>query len=165
MTDTLLLKETLLKELKYADSPDLRDTDLWSNGRPIPHVETAYFVQGVPVIYFSRIENPAQNANDIWKLYRSVWSQSKVPLLYVITPLEIRIYNGFTEPPKTAEELIQSEEEHSERLLKHLEQLTDVETARQKIEQQLGEYDRIRLDTGAFWRTGDGQKIQREGRG
>lgn len=164
MTDTLLLKETLLKELKYADSPDLRDTDLWSNGRPIPHVETAYFVQGVPVIYFSRIENPAQNANDIWKLYRSVWSQSKVPLLYVITPLEIRVYNGFTEPPKTAEELMQSEEEHSERLLKHLDQLTDVETARQKIEQQLGEYDRVRLDTGAFWRTGDGQKIQREGR-
>lgn len=162
--NTLLLKSALLEELQYAKSPELKDSDLWHNNRPIPYVESAYFVQGVPVVYFSRIENPTQDANDIWRLYRSVWSQSKVPLLYVITPQEIRVYNGYAEPAETSEELIRDDEEHSDRLLKHLQQLTDVETARPKINQQLNGYDRLYLETGAFWKTHDGQKIKRERR-
>ncbi len=163
--DTLLLKEALLKELKYAESPDLKYADLWHNDRPIPSVENAYFVQGVPVVYFSRIEDSAHSADDIWRLYRSVWSQSKVPLLYVITPQEIRIYNGYAEPTKDSAEFAKDDnEQHSNRLLKHLRQLTDVETARQEIQQQLHGYDRLYLETGAFWQTDDGQKIKRESR-
>lgn len=45
-----------------------------------------------------------------------------------------------------------------------IQQLVDVETARQKISQQLDWYNRLSLETGAFWSTSDGQRIKRKSR-
>jgi hypothetical protein len=95
----------------------------------------------------------------LWNLHRRVWNQSKVPLLYVVLPQEIRVYNGYAEPTETAKEF-----RGRDRLLQHLQQLTDAESARQAIRLQLGNYDRLHIDTGAFWTTPDGQRISRESR-
>lgn len=153
------LKAVLLEELDYADTPGLNTTNLWPNGRPIPSVENAYFIQDVPVVYFSHLDDPEPDLDRLWKLYRNVWSQSKVPLLYVILSQEIRIYNGYTEPPQTPEEL-----DTGDRLLIRLEQLTNIESARQEISSKLNGYRRIYLETGAFWSTETGQRINREKR-
>ncbi|HEX7736888.1 MAG TPA: N-6 DNA methylase [Ktedonobacteraceae bacterium] len=51
-----------------------------------------------------------------------------------------------------------SVEKRGDRLLKHLQQLINIETARQQISQQLQGFDRLSLETGAFWKTEDGQK-------
>ena len=151
------LKAVLLEELDYADTPGLNTTHLWPNGRPIRYVENAYFIQDVPVVYFSQLNDA--DPHRIWELYRSVWSQSKVPLLYVILPQEIRIYNGYAEPAQTAEEL-----DAGDRLLSRLEKLVSAEAARQEIRSKLNGYRRIYLETGAFWNTADGQRIHREKR-
>src|SRR6266699_4972389 len=151
------LKEILLEELDYTEVSGLKSTDLWPNGRPIPFVESAYFVQDVPVAYFSQLSDA--DPDRLWELYRCVWSQSKVPLLYVILPQEIRIYNGYAKPAKSPEEL-----SGSDRLLQNLQQLVSVETARQEIRSKLSDYRRLYLETGAFWSTFDGQRIKRENR-
>lgn len=151
------LKEILLEELDYAEVSGFKSTDLWPNGRAIPFVESAFFVQDVPVAYFSQLSEA--NPDRLWELYRSVWSQSKVPLLYVILPQEIRIYNGYAQPAKSPEEL-----SGSDRLLQNLQQLVSVETARQEIRSKLSGYRRLYLETGAFWSTSDGQRIKRENR-
>src|SRR6266516_4469592 len=151
------LKEILLEELDYTEASGLKSTNLWHNDRPIRHIESAYFVQDVPVVYFSQLSDT--NPDRLWELYRSVWSQSKVPLLYVILPQEIRIYNGYAQPAKTPEEL-----SGSDRLLQNLQQLVSVETARQEIRSKLSGYRRLYLETGAFWSTTDGQRIKRENR-
>ncbi|HYT36905.1 MAG TPA: N-6 DNA methylase [Ktedonobacteraceae bacterium] len=151
------LKEILLEELDYTEVSGLKSTDLWPNGRPIPFVESAYFVQDVPVAYFSQLSDA--DPDRLWELYRCVWSQSKVPLLYVILPQEIRIYNGYAQPAKSPEEL-----SGSDRLLQNLQQLVSVETARQEIRSKLSDYRRLYLETGAFWSTFDGQRIKRENR-
>jgi len=50
------LKQILLEELHYLNSPGLiQQEDIpWPNGRAIPHVEEALFVENVPIAYFSR---------------------------------------------------------------------------------------------------------------
>lgn len=151
------LGEVLLDELGYAESPAFVRSVTWPNRRPIPGVDSAYSVQNVPVIYFSRLSDA--DPNRLWQLHRDVWNYSKAPLLYVVLPQEIHIYNSYAKPAKTAEDFVPGDI-----LLRHLEQLTDVETARRKIRDTLYLYDRLHLDTGAFWTTSDGQCIRRERR-
>ncbi len=162
--NSINLRDILLEELDYAVVSGFHSSVSWSNDRPIPDVSSAYFIQGVPIIYFCQLEEV--DPTRIWELYRKVWSQSKVPLLYVITPQDVRIYNGYMKPPEKPEEL----ELHSSsvtkgnRLLCHLQQLYDSEKARQEISSRLNGYKRLYLDTGTFWNTPDGQLIKRENR-
>lgn len=151
------LAQILFQELGYAESPGFDPSVSRQNKWHIPGVDSAYFIRNVPIAYFSRLSDA--NPEHLWQLHRRVWNQSRVPLLYAILPQEIRIYNGYSTPSKTVAELDQES-----RLLQHLSQLADVETARQAIRRQLLEYDRLHLETGAFWSTTDGQYIRHESR-
>lgn len=151
------LEQTLLEELGYADSPGFMLPVAGKDNRQIPDVNGIYFVQNIPVAYFCRLSDA--DPQRLWNLYRQIWNQSKAPLLYVVMPQEIRVYNVYAEPAGTPLEL---NEEH--RLLRHLEQLDTIESARHAIQHHLGNYDRLHLDTGAFWTTPDGMHIQRENR-
>ncbi len=153
------LEQLLLQELGYAKSPGFMRSMTWPNNRPIPGVDSAYSIHNIPIAYFSRLSDA--DPENLRQLHQRVWNQSKVPLLYVILPQEIHIYNGYAKPAEPSEEL-----SGGNRLLKHLRQLADVETARQRIRLELVEYgyDRLHLDTGAFWATPDGRRIRRESR-
>lgn len=158
------LKNALLEELDFIDAPGFRPVVSWPNDRSIPHISSAYFIQGNPVVYFSQFEEI--DAAALAQLYRSVWSQGKAPLLYVISPQEILVFNGYDGPPSrdNPDDILSNDEAHRYRLLRHLQSLYDIETARQKIANQLRDYRRILLDTGAFWQTEDGQHINRKKR-
>lgn len=153
------LQNTLLEELEYANAPGFKAAVSWQNDRPIDGITSVYCIQDVPIAYFSQLEEFA--SNKLLQLYRSVWSQSKAPLLYVVLPQEIRVYNSYAEPPDPEQP---DELDKGDRLLQHLQQLLDVETARQAIYHKLSDYRRVYLDTGAFWNTADGQRIKREQR-
>ncbi|HEX6557525.1 MAG TPA: N-6 DNA methylase [Ktedonobacteraceae bacterium] len=158
------LKNTLLEELDFVDAPGFRPVVSWPNDRSIPHISGAYFIQGNPVIYFSQFEEVDTAA--LAQLYRSVWSQGKAPLLYVISRQDILVFNGYDGPSSrdNPDEILSNDEAHRHRLLHHLQSLYDIETARQEIADKLRYYRRILLDTGAFWQTEDGQHINREKR-
>jgi N-6 DNA Methylase len=162
--NTIDLQNTLLEELDFVDAPDFQPVVSWPNDRPIPHISGAYFIQGNPVVYFSQLEEVDTAA--LAQLYRSVWSQGKAPLLYVISRQDILVFNGYDAPAprESPDEILSSDKEHRDRLLYHLRSLNDVETARQEITSRLSNFRRILLDTGAFWQTEDGQRINREKR-
>jgi|GEM_PF-441031 len=161
---TIDLQNTLLEELDFVDAPGFQPVVSWPNDRPIPHISSAYFIQGNPVVYFSQLEEVDTAA--LAQLYRSVWSQGKAPLLYVISRQDILVFNGYDGPPSrdNPDEILSNDEAHRHRLLHHLRSLDDIETARQEIADELKHYKRILLDTGAFWQTEDGQYINREER-
>src|SRR2546421_4872220 len=162
--NTIDLKNTLLEELDFVDAPGFQPVVSWPNDRSIPHISSAYFIQGNPVVYFSQFEEVDTAA--LAQLYRSVWSQGKAPLLYVISRQDILVFNGYDGPPSrdNPDEILSNDEAHRHRLLHHLQSLYDIETARQEIIDKLRNYRRILLDTGAFWQTEDGQYIDREKR-
>lgn len=162
--NTIELKNTLLEVLDFIGAPGFQDVVSWPNDRSIPHISSAYFIQGNPVVYFSQFEEIDTVA--LAQLYRSVWSQGKAPLLYVISRQDILVFNGYDGPPSrdNPDEILSTDEAHQYRLLHHLRSLYDIETARQEIADKLTSYRRILLDTGAFWQTEDGQYIKRENR-
>ena len=129
---TYELEQILLEELGYAGSSRLvRGRDIpWPNVRAIPNVDAAFLLDNTPVVYFSRFSelDPAR----IQQLHKSVWSQSKAPLLFAILPHEIRVYNGYEPTPKIDEEF-----DTPRRLLQELRDLTDHLTARKLIRSQL----------------------------
>src|SRR5712692_126619 len=96
------LKEILFEELDYTEGSGLEDVTLL-RGRPIPYIDQVYFVQDIPVAYFSQLREYSHD--ELRKLHQQVWSQSRVPLLYVILPTEICVYNGYAEPAQEDTEL------------------------------------------------------------
>src|SRR3712207_5100588 len=97
------IKNILLEELGYAGSSTLLPYNPQGIRHPISNVENVYLVRGVPVAYFSRLADtdPAR----IRELHHSVWNESKAPLLFVVFPTEIRVYNGYAPPPHVTESL------------------------------------------------------------
>ncbi len=147
------IEQILFDELGYAGTPGFlteAGTIPWANGRAIPHIHAALFLEHQPLAYFSRFSE--LNLDEIRKLHKNVWSQSKAPLLFVTLPHEIRIYSGYDIPPGPEEE---------PKLLQHLTALTDYLSAQQAIRQNLVEayYHRIYLETGAFWNEAEARKI------
>lgn len=155
--NTSELEQILFAELGYAGKPGLvtDPNTLWANGRPIPDIDTALFLNHTPLAYFSRFSE--LDPDKIQQLHKNVWSQSKVPLLFVTLPHEIRVYNGYASPPLPGEVM-----DEPIRLLQQLTELSDYLKAQQQIHQLLVEYnqyERVYLETGAFWDTSDGRKI------
>lgn len=156
------LEKILFEELGIASSVELRhDSDIpCMNGRVISEVNSALFIKDIPIAYFSRFSDV--DPDKIKDLHQKVWSESKTPLLFVTLPHEIRIYNGYESTPLPNEEL-----DTPSRLLQQLTNLTDHLTAREQIRKKLVEthhYERIYLETGAFWDTTEGRRINHKTR-
>lgn len=154
------LEKILIEELGLSEKIQFAPDIEWPYDRSIPDVNAAFFLQSQPIAYFSYFET--LDPQKIRDLHQIVWSQSKAPLLFVTSPHEIRIYNGY-EPPAKDDEDFDSEK----RLLQNLTRLTDYLAAREEIRSNLVEannYESIYLETGAFWNTSDGQKINYQSR-
>ena len=73
------LQRLMLDELGYANSLGLDESPEWESGRPIPDINSAYVVRGSRVLYFATLDHP--DPDRLLDLYRSVWTESQVPLL------------------------------------------------------------------------------------
>jgi len=149
------LEQILLAELGFAGREELKSGDdiPWPTSLAIPDIDSAFFLNHIPLAYFSRLSELDEDR--ITQLHKRVWSQSKTPLLFVTLPHEIRVYNGYHRPGE-------DEGDKSERLLQHLTDLTDGLTAQKRIKDVLvkdNNYERIYLETGAFWNTDEGRRI------
>lgn len=151
------LTALLQRELGFAQTQGLHENAAEIGRRSIPGINSAYFVQSVPVAYFSCLDT--DDPSVLRQLHQRVWSESKVPLLYVVSPHQIRVYNAYAIPAETDRDLNQGG-----RLLHHLEDLSDTLAARTAIQEQLRWYDRVHLDSGTFWNTQDGQRVKNTNR-
>ena len=109
-------------------------------------VETQHFREFSPdalwrsnsalTVYFKFAEK-APSPDEVARWRRNVWNQGFAPLLWVISPDKIDIYNGFGKPQKTGDA-------NAHRL-----------TTFQRVEDELGKLDafagRLAMETGQFW--------------
>ena len=62
-------------------------------------IDKIHFLGEHPSVYFKSVPNFQKEVLDeLTKVQRSIWNQGKVPFLYVESPTEIRVYNGFDKP-------------------------------------------------------------------
>src|SRR5260221_13709933 len=89
-SSNLILRETL------NDNVPAELEMAWQEGRDKLQVDAMYFIANTPIIYFKQFE--AYRRETIAEFHRKVWNQSKVPLIFVILPNDIRIYSGYEAP-------------------------------------------------------------------
>lgn len=156
IVDTQQTYSDLLDRLEYGSSPNFisRDTSAsniasereatWREAKDRLGIDAIYFVANAPVIYFKRFAS--LDRAQIAQLHRNVWSQSKVPLLFVILPNDIRIYSGYEEPKK------------DDREPSRLEQRLN-STGTKDMWQRLSAFTRLAIETGSFWREHSDKKF------
>ncbi len=108
-------------------------------------------VPGTPGIYFKFFDcQPSTEA--IIKLRTTVWNQGRVPTLWIITPDAVRIYDSFARP-----ESYETEDSHL------LERLTRIGEGFKRLK-EVETLHKGSFDSGAFWQSVYGQKINRSQR-
>lgn len=110
-------------------------------------VDAVYFLRDeegvakIPLIYFSMLED--DNSAKAAQLHSLSWNMGEAPLLFIVTPTELKIYNNYKTPQKKDGTL-----DPKAGLIDTISLITDLETQRQK----LAPYNRMLLESGEYWR-------------
>ncbi len=109
------------------------------------NIDSIYFSGDIPTIYFKTITRfNNNNLKKICLLHKSIWNQRKVPLLFVSTPTELRIYNCFEEPinpDQNLEKLSQLELENY-----------SIKDTQEHLEHLVSILGRVAIDSAEFWK-------------
>lgn len=95
----------------------------------------------IPLIYFAAMDR--YDIDAIADLHRLAWNLGDAPLLFVVTPERLLIYNNYAAPRRTENGSLDA----TAGLLETLEIINSLE-----LQRQLLQYHRIKLETGEFWR-------------
>lgn len=115
-------------------------------------VDAVYFLRDeegvakIPLIYFSMLDD--DNATKAATLHSLSWNMGEAPLLFIVTPTELKIYNNYQTPKKKDGSL-----DPKAGLIDTISLLTDLETQRQ----ELAPYNRMLLESGEYWRRTEGR--------
>ena len=115
-------------------------------------VDAVYFLRDeegvakIPLIYFSMLED--DNAAKAAQLHSLSWNMGEAPLLFIVTPTELKIYNNYQTPKKKDGSL-----DPEAGLIDTISLLTNLETQRR----ELAPYNRTLLESGEYWRRTEGR--------
>lgn len=115
-------------------------------------VDAVYFLRDeegiakIPLIYFSMLED--DNAAKAAQLHSLSWNMGEAPLLFVVTPTELKIYNNYQTPKKKDGSL-----DPEAGIIDTISLLSDLETQRR----ELAPYNRMLLESGEYWRRVEGR--------
>lgn len=102
-------------------------------------VTAIYELSGSPCIYFTQLDQVEPNPEKLADLHKLAWNNGFAPLLWVITPTTVLLYNCFSKP--SLEDQTDSK--------KHLIQL--FETFDQGLQKLKENAHRLQFESGAFW--------------
>ena len=106
-------------------------------------IDNIHFLGEQPAIYFKSVSNFKEEVlEDLAKVQKSIWNQGKAPFLYVESPTEIRIYNGFDKP------INPNDENQNVESLEIFKAKKDNETALKELKDVFGV---VSIDSGDFW--------------
>lgn len=149
--EDLEYKEGLVENFDQVSSPLQRY--LFSEAkRLIVDFDALYFSGDVPVIYFKRMTE--FDEDEIKSLHKKIWNQNRIPLLYVITPGTLRIYDCFQIPasPERCDEL-----DSEDRLIKHFQIAA-------RILEEFESFSKPQIDSGVFWDLQEGRHFHADRR-
>jgi hypothetical protein len=111
---------------------------------------TAIFeLSGSPCIYFTQLEQSDPDPSELARLHKLSWNHGLAPMLWVVTPTNVRLYNCYSEPT----------EDNPESNLIALFENTEASL------KQLNEHaSRLQLESGKFWQWQNAKQIDRKKR-
>ncbi len=144
-------------DMNYANGlTDVGDTDttvfqryFFSQVREKLKIDAVYFLRDtegvpkIPMIYFSAMDT--YDSKKIAELHRLAWNMGEAPLLFIVLPDELLIYNNYTPPAPRNED---GSYNNNIGLFDHIQKVSDLEEQRQRLLQ----FHRSQMETGEFWR-------------
>lgn len=114
---------------------------------------TAIFeLSGSPCIYFTSLSQTEPDPAELAQLRKTAWNQGLAPMLWVITPTKVLLYNCYSRPAP-------DDEKYPERHLVELFELTENSL------RQLNDFaGRLQLESGRFWQHERARQIDRRQR-
>ncbi len=111
---------------------------------------TAIFeLSGSPCIYFTQLEQSDPDPRELARLHKLSWNHGLAPMLWVVTPTNVRLYNCYSEPT----------ESNPESNLIELFENTEA-----SLKQLNAHASRLQLESGEFWQWQNAKKIDRKKR-
>lgn len=120
---------------------------LFSQAKEKIGADAVYFLRDadgiakIPLIYFSMMDTYSAEATA--KMHCLSWNMGEAPLLFVVTPTELKIFNNYKSPRNLNGSL-----DPTAGLIETISLITDLEIQRQK----LSPYNRSLLESGEYWR-------------
>ncbi len=105
-----------------------------------------------PCIYFKCLADAAPSDQTLTAIRRLAWNHGLAPLLWVVTPTAVLIYNCYSKPRSD------DEREHEHHLIRTFD---DIATDLKSLNNFGG---RLQLESGAFWRRNEARRIDRRQR-
>lgn len=112
-------------------------------------IDAIYFLRDaegipkIPLVYFAAIDN--YNQKKIAELYRLAWNLGEAPLLFVVTPEQLLIYNNYVAPQR-----VNGDIDDQDALIEMIDLANTLETQRQLLK-----YHRLNFETGEYWRNNE----------
>jgi hypothetical protein len=114
--------------------------------------DAVFSAQGAPTSIFKDAGQQSPSARDLKTWYEAAWNVGVAPLLWIVTPTDVRLYDCYASPPDTPEG---SEPPELERFsLDQPDRIRALDAA----------CGRLATETGAFWSSAIGSKINRRHR-
>lgn len=111
-----------------------------------------YELSGAPCIYFAQLAHKDPSVEELNQIRKIAWNQGLAPMLWVVTPAKVLIYNCYAKPTLEDET---DPDRHLLRLFKHTEEGL----------QSLNEFaGRFEIESGRFWQQEDARRIDRRER-
>lgn len=146
---SLVTKETLKDSSNISISPFKKQIATSVIATEFLSIDTINFSGENPFIYIKQLNefNPTQ----IRDLHRKIWNEGRVPLLGIITPTEIRLYDCFELPADTEDGLDKN-------------QIGIYKNTKRDIEELAGLLHQSKIDSGLIWDEPIGKKINTKNR-
>lgn len=117
------------------------------------HADAVFSAQDTPTIIFKDAGGVPPTDDQVTRWHEAAWNVGVAPLLWIITPTDIRLYDCFASPVRESAETISSRPLAVFAL--------DVDERLRALDALCG---RFATETGAFWSSEIGQKIDRRHR-
>ena len=141
--------------LRFADDGDTANLRVvFKNDRVGLNADAVFSAQNVPTSIFKDVSDDLPSDDDIHDWHEAAWNISVAPLLWIITPTDVRLYNCYASPP-------QSRPQASAVSPSLARFAIDSEDRLRALDLTCG---RLATETGAFWSSSIGVKINRRHR-
>jgi type I restriction-modification system DNA methylase subunit len=116
------------------------------------NADAIFELSGSPCIYFTNLSQAEPDPSELAALRKTAWNQGLAPMLWVITPTKVLLYNCYARPAP-------DDEKYPERHLIELFELTENSL------RQLNDFaGRLQLESGRFWQHEKARQIDRRQR-
>ncbi len=107
-------------------------------------VDNVHFIGEQPAVYFKKVDNFSDDSvAKILAVHKKIWNQGKTPFIYIESPTEIRVYNGFEKPINKDDNTLS---------INNLEIFSTLKNDTKNLEELKNIFGIVSIDSADFWK-------------